>query len=67
MLYERSDQLKYCLNHGIFKASFMAPNLDNNTEPANFYERAIWQKAKEAASERTWIYVLKDTEAWKIN
>ena len=45
----------------------MAHNLDNNTEPANFYERAIWQKAKEPASERTWIYVLKDTEAWKIN
>jgi hypothetical protein len=45
----------------------MAHNLDNNTEPSNFYERVLWQQAKEQALERTWIYAPKDTRHWKIN
>jgi hypothetical protein len=46
----------------------MAHLLGITTEPSFFNETETkWQRAKEPASGRTWIYVLKDTEAWKIN
>jgi hypothetical protein len=45
----------------------MAHYLGNYSEPSKFYERIIWQKAKELALARTWIYVLKDTDHWKKN
>jgi hypothetical protein len=46
----------------------MAHFLSNNTEPSFFKgTETKWQRAKETTSERTWTYVLKDTEAWEIN
>jgi hypothetical protein len=46
----------------------MAHFLGNNPEPFYFKRMETkWQRAKETTSERTWTYVLKDTEAWKIN